>query len=235
MTLLFSIAAFLYSMAGHGGASAYTPLALASGLSAVDARGAALLLNLLVAGLSAMAFAMAGQLRIRILIPLLAGAMPFAYFGSRLIVRSPYISYGLGFAMLWAAWRFTMGRESNEGGGLQEAPESPTLGAVGAALGLLSGLTGVGGGIYLSPVLLFKRWVTAREAAALAACFIWFNSAASLAATGVHAWPRPEWVAASLAGGLAGAAIGSRLATPLLLRRALGCVLILAAYKALVH
>jgi uncharacterized membrane protein YfcA len=234
MDFLFGIAAFLYSLAGHGGASAYTPLALAAGMPALEARGVALLLNLMVAGMAGLAFGLAGQLRIRVLLPLLLGAMPLAFFGSRLIVKSPYLSYGLAFAMLWAAWRFTLGRESREDQPTIALPKAPWLAAVGAGLGLLSGLTGVGGGIYLSPLLLFKRWATAKEAAALAACFIWFNSAISLTATGIQAIPRPEWIAACLVGGLAGATLGSRIASPVVLRRALGCVLLVAAFKALV-
>jgi uncharacterized membrane protein YfcA len=235
MSLLFAIAAFFYSLAGHGGASAYTPLALASGLGPADARSAALLLNLLVSGMAGLAFGLAGQLRIRMALPLLLGAAPLVMLGSRLLVKSPYINYGLGFAMLWAAWRFTLGRESKSDLPALETPGFFVLIMIGAALGLLSGLTGVGGGIYLSPLLLFKRWVTAREAAALAACFIWFNSGVSLAATGMGALPRPEWAAACFAGGMLGSVLGARLATPIFLRRALGGVLLFAAFKTLVN
>jgi uncharacterized membrane protein YfcA len=104
--------------------------------------------------------------------------------------------------------------------------------AWGAALGLLSGLTGIGGGIYLSPLLMLKRWATAKQAAALSACFIFFNSTVSLWAGGVLALPQPSWAAACLAGGLLGSALGAGLASPRGLRTALGCVLLLAAAKA---
>jgi len=234
MAILFMLGAFLYAMAGHGGASAYLALGSGFGLGPVEARGVALLLNLAVAGMAGLAFALAGKLSLRLLGPLLLGSMPMAFFASRLAVQSPWLHYGLAFAMLWAAWRFSLGKESMEDGETVATPTGPWLGLVGAGLGLLSGLTGVGGGIYLSPLLLFKRWATATEAAALAACFIWFNSLVSLMATGVSSLPRPEWMAAALAGGLAGALVGSRIASPLMLRRALGCVLLLAALKALV-
>jgi uncharacterized membrane protein YfcA len=233
VSILFGLTAFLYSLAGHAGASAYLPLALACHLGPVEARSVALLLNLVVAAVGALSFGMAGQLRPRLLLPLLAGSLPFAFLGSRLIVHRSWLPVGMGLAMLWAAWRFSFGKESDDSGELAAA--SPAwLVAAGAVLGLASGLTGIGGGIYLSPLLLFKRLATARQAAALSACFIGANSLVSLLATGASAFPRSEWVAACLVGGLLGASLGSRLLSPKALRGSLACVLVLAALKSMV-
>ncbi len=234
MTFLFTLAAFFYALAGHGGASAYLPLGLASGLSAPEARSVALILNLVVAGIAALSFASAGFLRPKVLLPLLLGSLPCAYLGSKLLIHSPWMHYGLGLAMLWAAWRFSFGGSSQEEG-LADTPRAEILILWGAALGALAGLTGIGGGIYLSSLLLFKRWTTVKEAAALAACFIWANSAVSLLATGVAVQPKPEWIAACGVAGLAGAMLGARKFSPLFLRRALAGVLIVAAYKALIR
>jgi uncharacterized membrane protein YfcA len=230
MDFLFGLTAFLYSLVGHAGASSYTPLALASGLDPASARSAALLLNLLVSGLGILSFGLAGHLRAKLLPPLLLGSMPFAYFGSKLQLQVPLLHYATGLALLWAAWRLTLGWK-------QEAPEGPQpegkqLFAGGMALGLLSGITGIGGGIYLSPFLLFMRWASAKEAAALSACFIFFNSAASLFATGVKAVPQPSWILACLAGGLLGSTLGAGLLPSRALRGALGCALLFAASKA---
>ena len=232
MTFFFGFAAFAYSLAGHAGASAYTPLALAAGLPALEARSVALLLNLAVSALALGAFASAGKLRLRLMAPLLAGSLPFCFWGSRLLVHSGALNLGMGVALLAAASRFYLASKAEESP--LQAPSTPGLIASGALLGLLSGLTGIGGGIYLSSVMLFKRWATASETAAAAACFIFANSLASLMATGVHASPRPEWLAACLLGGLAGSLMGSRLLSPKALWRAQAAILLLAAFKILV-
>ncbi len=233
MAFLFGIAALLYSMAGHGGASAYLALGLMTGSAPAEARANALALNLIVAGIAALAFWSAGHLRWRKLLPLAAGSIPLAFFGAQQSLHSPYLKPALGVAMLWAAWRFTFGADSGMERASRQAPGALLLLAAGAGLGWLSGWTGVGGGIYLSPLLLWMGWANAKESAALAAAFIWLNSVAGLAGAGMAPSLRPEWVAACLVGAVLGSLLGAFKLSPVALRRALGLVLLVAAAKAL--
>jgi uncharacterized membrane protein YfcA len=226
---LVALAAFLYAFIGHAGASAYLSLGLLAGLSPAAAKGQALMLNLAVAGFSAAFFTRAVRLRWGMLGWLLAGSVPTAVASGGIVVSLPVFRALVAFALAAAALRLVLAPRSRPAA----VPAGPWLLLLGAGLGLLSGLTGVGGGIYLSPILLLSGWADARETAAIAAWFILINSLAGLAGyLGRHPLPPvlPAWAAVAALAGALGAWQGSR-APAVRLRRALAGVSALAALK----
>jgi uncharacterized membrane protein YfcA len=229
---LVALSAFLYAFIGHAGASAYLSLGLLAGLGPAAAKGQALMLNLAVAGFSAFFFTRAVKLRWGMLAWLLAGSVPAAIASGGIVVSLPVFRALVAFALAAAALRLVLAPRNEPA----KVPAGPWLLLLGAGLGLLSGLTGVGGGIYLSPILLLAGWADARETAAFAAWFILINSIAGLIGyLGKHPVPRvePAWAAVAALAGVLGAWQGSR-APSVNLRRALAGVTVLAALKFLI-
>lgn len=173
-------AAALYSSVGHGGASAYIALMALAGLAPTEVRPAALVLNIVVAGLGAWRYARAGRFDARVFWPFAATAIPAAYFAGSIDVPEsvyrPLLAVALGVAALrYLAWPQIDAAKPTH------APSLAVALPVGAALGALAGLTGIGGGVYLSPLLVFAGWADPQRATGIAACFIVANSLAGLA------------------------------------------------------
>ncbi len=229
---LVALAAALYSSVGHGGASAYLAAMALFGVPPALMKPSALVMNLGVAGAGMLRFASASLVPWRLLAPLCAGSVPAAYVGG--LVELPTRSHRLllGAVLLVAAARLAM-RHSTDA--LRSPPPAISLAAIGLVFGFVAGLTGVGGGIFLSPLLILARWEEPRRTAGASAAFIVVNSAAGLAghlASGgtVPAAAAPL-TAVALAGGLLGSYLGARRLVPLALRRILAGVLIVAGAK----
>lgn len=236
IALLMAAAAALYSSVGHGGASAYLAIMALFSVAPATMRPTALALNLVVAGVAAISFARKGQTNLRLLAAFAVTAVPAAFIGG--LVQLPAELYRplLGLVLIAAAVRLFWQPERLAAREIKPPPLAMSLPA-GAALGLLAGLTGTGGGIFLSPLIILFGWEEPRRAAGVAAAFIFLNSAAGLAgnAAGVEALPSelPIFVAAVAAGALLGIWGGvSRLPSERLLQ-ALGLVLVIAALKLL--
>jgi uncharacterized membrane protein YfcA len=236
IALLMAAAAALYSSVGHGGASAYLAIMALFSVAPATMRPTALALNLVVAGVAAISFARKGQTNLRLLAAFAVTAVPAAFIGG--LVQLPAELYRplLGLVLIAAAVRLFWQPERLAAREIKPPPLATSLPA-GAALGLLAGLTGTGGGIFLSPLIILFGWEEPRRAAGVAAAFIFLNSAAGLAgnAAGVEALPSelPIFVAAVAAGALLGIWGGvSRLPSERLLQ-ALGLVLVIAALKLL--
>ncbi len=235
LAALMFAAAVLYSMVGHAGASGYLAVMALFGLAPAVMRPTALTLNLCVAVVATATFARAGCFRWPLFWPFALASVPCAFLGGMLKLPAGSYRAVLGLVLLFSALRLLVPDPR-----VAEPPRPlPVwLGfGLGALLGLLSGLTGVGGGIFLSPLLLFARFATARETAGVSAPFILVNSAAGLLGGRdglVHLPPAwPVWAAAGIAGGLIGARTGARkLGTPAI-RRVLAAVLGVAAAKML--
>lgn len=232
---LIFIAAVLYSSVGHGGASGYLAAMALFGVAPAAMKPLALSMNIMVAGLGFARLARAGYFKFNLFWPFAVGSIPAAYFGGAWQLTDTTYRMIVGIALLIAAWRMFAEHKDDMA---RRAP--PFAGALllGVGIGLLSGLTGVGGGIFLSPILLMLHWTTMRESAALAAAFILVNSIAGLAgyAGSPHAvWPEALWVfvLVALAGGLLGSELAVRRLAPAILKRLLGVVLIVAAWKML--
>lgn len=230
----FFAAAVLYASVGHAGASAYLAAMALLGLAPETMRPTALVLNLFVASIVVVRFARAGQLPWRPLVPLAVGSVPMAFIGGSIELPDQLYRPLVAFVLLVGAWRLgTVGATEHEGRGVPL-----TAGVVsGAGIGLLAGLTGTGGGIFLTPLLVLAGWTRTREAAGLSGAFILVNSLSGLAGVmggGMSLPPAlPLWVGAVVAGGLIGSWLGAARFSVLDLRRALAFVLVLAAAKLL--
>lgn len=228
-------AALLYSSVGHGGASAYLALMALAGVAPEVMRPAALSLNILVAGIGTVRYVRAGFFSWRTFASFAATSIPFAFLGGTLVLPNDLYRRIVGAVLLAGAFRLF--RPAAEQGSPARRPPLWLALPLGAAIGLLAGLTGVGGGIFLSPLLVLTGWATVREQAGISASFILANSAAGLAGvlTQIGALPAPVylWGLAAIAGGLIGSEFGSRRLGLVALRRLLAFVLVIAGLKLL--
>lgn len=234
LAALFFAAALLYSSVGHAGASAYLAAMALVGVSASTMRPTALVLNFFVASIVIVRFARAGHLPWRNLVPLAAGSMPMAFIGGSIDLPDEVYRPLVAVVLLAGAWRLATATAATDD---EERPGVPFLPGLlaGATIGLLAGLTGTGGGIFLTPLLVIAAWTGTRDAAGLSGAFILVNSISGLAGLlmgGVTLPPAiPLWVASVVAGGLIGSRLGATRFSILNLRRALAFVLVLAAAK----
>ncbi len=229
------VLAFLYSSVGHAGASGYIAALTLAGVALEEIRPAALLLNLGVAIFGIWHFARGGHFRARLVWPFLPAALPCAWLGGRLELSPTPISLILGGILLLSAVRFLLPspRSDEE----PEPPRVPVATLTGAALGFLAGLTGTGGGIFLTPLLLLAGWATPKTAAAASIVFIAGNSLFGLAGFASQhdslPWHLAILLPAALVGGFAGSRLGSFHFSPAVVRRLLAAVLLVASFKML--
>jgi uncharacterized membrane protein YfcA len=229
-----AVAAALYSSVGHGGASAYLAIMALFAVAPETMRPTALALNLVVAGIGAARYWLRGQTNFRLLLAFAATAMPAAYLGGSIHLPAEYYRPLVGALLLAAALRLfwqpkrLAWRET-------AAPSLLITLPVGAALGLLAGLTGTGGGIFLSPLIILFAWEQPRHTSGVAAGFIVLNSVAGLLGNlaSVRALPpeMPWWMLAVALGALLGTWLGVGKLPRERLLQALGLVLILAGAK----
>lgn len=226
------IVAVLYSSVGHGGASGYLAVMAFLAVPPEITRPTALTLNLFVASIAFVQFYRSGFFSWSMFWPFAAASIPMAYLGGRIELPAHIYKVILGIVLILTAIRLSMSliskREVSE-------PRLPVALAIGAAIGIVSGMVGVGGGIFLTPVLLLMNWSEARTAAGVSALFILVNSIAGLAGLFNNAPALPvtvlPWLAAAIIGGILGSAIGSKRFDTLALRRTLAAVLVLAGAK----
>jgi uncharacterized membrane protein YfcA len=234
IALLMALAAALYSTVGHGGASAYLAIMALFAVAPEAMRPTALALNLIVAGFAGLRYWWAGQINLRLLAAFVATAAPAAFLGGALPMAPDFYRPLVG-VLLWAAAARMFWQPARLA---EREPSPPSLAIalpVGAGLGLLAGLTGTGGGIFLSPLIILFGWEDARRTAGVAAGFIFINSLAGLAGNfaSVHSLPGdlPILIGSVAAGGLVGTWFGAgRLPKPRLLQ-GLGLVLVIAGAK----
>ncbi len=237
LSLLILFAATTYSAVGHAGASAYIAAMALYGLAPEVMKPTALVLNIFVATYTTWRMYRAGLTDFKAVLPFVIGSIPMAFVGGA--IHLPAQSYRLliGAMLLFAAVRLWISAkpamdEASEG--VKPVPLLPAL-AIGAVIGLLSGLTGTGGGIFLSPVLVMMNWTTIRRASGIAAPFILVNSLAGLAGnlsiTQRLPSELPYFLIAAMLGAFLGAQLGVRWLPPHILRRVLALVLLVAGLK----
>lgn len=235
LAALVLFAALLYSSVGHAGASAYLAALSLYGVAPAQSKPIALVLNVLVAVVGTARFASARLVPWRLLAAFCAGSIPAAFVGGMIELPTRAHRVLLGLVLLFAAgrlwWRASRPQE------LRKPPSVPVLVLLGAGLGLLAGLTGVGGGIFLSPLLILLRWEDVRRTAGASVTFILVNSIAGLAGhfTAGRGVPAGTWLLAPavLVGGAFGSWLGARRLAPIALRRLLGVILGIASVKLL--
>jgi hypothetical protein len=236
LAAIFLVIAIAYSSVGHAGASGYIAAMTLLGLAPSAIRPSALALNVLVASIGVWRFHRAGLIDWKRLAPFVLASAPAAYLAARHLHSPELIKHVLAAVLLFAAiqlWRTALAAVRDD---LEARAPNPLLAVLaGAAIGTVSGLTGTGGAIFLTPLLLFAHWAKTREASGLSVGFVLANSLAGLAGldAAAQAWPAamPLWLAAVALGALFGARLGTaRLPVPML-KRVLAVVLVIAAAK----
>lgn len=224
--------ALLYSSVGHAGASGYIAVMTLFSLAPEVIKPTALCLNILVASIASWQFARAGHFSWPLFWPLALPAMPLAFLGGYLNLPAHVFKVVVGIVLIYSATRFLMPPSAEK----QVARPSLALAMFcGGAIGLLAGLTGTGGGIFLTPLLLLMGWARTKEAAAVSAVFILLNSVAGLLGNVSSTSKLPEFIpqlliAAAIGGGV-GAYFGSTRLPPRIIKRFLAAVLLIAGGK----
>ena len=240
MTLTIGLVAMVYATVGHAGATGYIAVMTLFGLSAESIRPVALILNVVVGVIAAVQFARAGYLRTQLILPLICGSIPAALFGGWLVPPVPVFEMIVGCVLIISAVRIGSSKDQRgDSMNSQSGAARAILVMGGVALGLLSGLTGVGGGVFLTPALLAMRVAPVKQVAATSAVFIVVNSIAGLVGwvSAGNAIPSlaPEFLIAVGVGGLVGSRLGAYYFAPRVLRVCIAFMLALAGGKLLVH
>ncbi|MBI3579839.1 MAG: sulfite exporter TauE/SafE family protein [Ignavibacteriales bacterium] len=234
--LIFIVAA-LYSSVGHGGASGYLAVLSLFAVAPAVMSSTSLILNVLVAMTSLIAYYRAGHLSMKLAGPFMLLSIPAAFVGGLLHIPDRTYFLILALVLLAAAFRLAIS--------LPSSSEDPNKGVnffaslgVGGGIGLLSGVVGVGGGIFLSPVLLLMRWADPKRTSAVSALFIVVNSLAGLGGRflrgGLELGNFIPFIIAAFFGGIVGSYYGANKLSGLVLRRLLAVVLVLAAVKLII-
>jgi hypothetical protein len=226
------IIALLYSAVGHAGASGYIAVMSLLSLAPAEIKPIALALNILVASIGSLQFWRAGHFSWSLFWPFALLAVPFAFLGGYLNLPTHVFKVVVGIVLLLSAVQFLV---RPPGEGESNPPVKPVAMGVGAGLGLLSGLTGTGGGIFLTPLLIFMRWARTKAAAATSALFILLNSISGLLGnvSATQSFPKFGFslLVAAGVGGAIGSYYGSRRLPPLIIKRLLAVVLTIAGLK----
>jgi uncharacterized membrane protein YfcA len=233
LTLGVFLIALLYASVGHAGASGYIAVMALFSVAPEVIKPTALTLNVLVASIASYQFWRAGHFSWALFWPFALLAIPLAFAGGWLNLPAPGLKLALGMVLLFSAANFLLRPAADQA---TRPPPRPVALGTGGALGFLAGVSGTGGGIFLTPLLLHLRWSPTKTAAAVSALFILGNSAAGLA--GVGAAHGRDWPALALplavaviAGGTLGAYYGSRRFPQATIKRFLAAVLTIAGGK----
>lgn len=234
ITLTFFVA-LIYSSVGHGGASGYLAILSFFAIPHNIMAASALCLNVLVAGLSFFIYQKARHFSWKLTSPFVLTSIPFAFVGGLIKIPPALYALLLAGALLFAAFRLLINLDK----GKDSVEKSPSFGiaaVIGGLIGLLSGMVGVGGGIFLSPILILCRWADPKKTAATSAFFILVNSISGLIGRYLRGSVQlaPEWtfmILAAFIGGIIGSRLGARHFSSPWLRRILAFVLFLAVFK----
>ncbi|AWL08598.1 UPF0721 transmembrane protein [Aquirufa nivalisilvae] len=234
LLLFLAIIAFLYSSVGHGGASGYLAVMAMMGVAPAIMKPSALVMNLAVSLFSFIGFYRAGHFKFILFWPFAIASVPLAYLGGTMTLSDSIYKKILAICILISIFRliFQIRQEQEE-----TKPISTLAGlASGGAIGLISGMIGIGGGIVLTPLMLLMRWATLKQTAAVSALFIFVNSLSGLYGQlqkgGIQVTDNFQWsVAATIIGGLLGSYYGSQKFNVPTLRYLLAIGLVIASAK----
>ncbi len=241
IALMLFIVAFLYASVGHGGASGYIAVFSLFNIAVKDYKPLVLVLNIAIAGIAFIQFYRAGYFKWKLVYPFLLASIPMAFLGSHLAVHNKMYNVLLGVALIIPAIRF-LGFDvkakqiSNDKNSTPiYTNQLPLMLLLGGSIGFISGLLNIGGGIFLSPVIILLSWATMKEAAATSALFIVFNSIAGLLGNSTNQYAFNEktfvFLFAAIVGGFLGSFLGSKKLSPQIIQKLLAVVLIIASVK----
>ena len=234
LAALIFVAATLYSSVGHGGASGYLAAMAMFSMTPLEMKPVALTLNILVAFIALVKYLKAGRFSWSILWPFALASIPFAYIGGLILLPSIYYKPLIGLVLIYVAYHFVMNSAKTDC--KIKAPFMPIVLLLGAVLGFFSGLVGVGGGIFLSPLLIMLKWENIKNVSGIAAAFVLVNSIAGLLGFLSSKTPQlPEgltiWVIAAVIGGYIGSEYGSKRFGSSTIQYLLSWVLLVAGIK----
>ena len=233
IALLLFFGAILYTSVGHAGSSVYIAIMTFFNLPPVSIKPTALTLNISVSSFASFRYIKNNFFKKKLLLFLVAGSIPAAFIGGHINLSSEIYKPIIGVLLLISGIRFIFQREFTQK--VLKEPIYPLAVVIGAAIGLLSGLTGTGGGIFLSPLLLTLGWATIKEISGTASVFILVNSIAGLLGNYKSTSSIPSTLPLFLVAVMLGALIGTKLGISRFsnagIKRALGFVLLIASAK----
>lgn len=234
--MILPIVAFMYAAVGHGGASGYLALMALFGFAPEVMKPTALILNLFVAAIAFIHYAKSGYFNKKLFFSFAITSVPLAFLGGMIEIDASLYKKILGVLLIFAILRMlnVFGKETEE---TKKIKMWQGL-IVGGSIGFFSGLTGIGGGIILTPIILLMKWGRMKEAAAVSALFIWVNSAAAMGgqlSSGIKIDSQSIiLVGIAVVGGFFGGYLGSKKFNNKALRYMLAVVLLIACVKLLV-
>jgi uncharacterized membrane protein YfcA len=234
LPILFFIIAFLYSAVGHAGATGYIAVMTLAGIMPDEIRPAALVLNILVASIASYKYLKARCFSLRVFLLFAIASIPFSFLGGTIQLPLKEMKLVLGLVLGLSALLMVLRVYLKPDYEVKQLPIPMGI-SIGSIIGFLSGLTSIGGGVFLSPMLVFFRWSSIKNASGIAALFILVNSIAGLTGQltkGIQVshsiW---FWAIAVILGGYIGAELGSKKFNNKIILGFLFCVLIIAALK----
>ncbi|UCG86395.1 MAG: sulfite exporter TauE/SafE family protein [Gemmatimonadota bacterium] len=234
LTTLIFAAALLYSAVGFAGGSGYLAAMALFGVAPLVMRPTALTLNIFVAAVATARYYRAGAFSWSVFWPFAAASVPFAFIGGSLTLPGAVYRPVVGAILVYAAW-LCLRRSTAAAEPETRKPRPGVVAVAGAAIGFLAGLTGVGGGIFLSPLIILAAWAEVRVVSGIAAAFILVNSAAGLLGMLSRSMALPTqlplWAAAAVVGGLLGSELGSRYLSSKTIQRLLAVILAVAGLR----
>ncbi len=232
LCLAITLIAFLYSSVGHAGASGYIAVMTLFSLPASIIKPPPLTMNILIAILATFQFWKAGYFSWKIFWPFAVTSIPFAFIGGYINLPDKIFKILIGAVLLYSSARFILNSKDVE---FTSPPSKGIAMSTGAGLGFLSGLSGVGGGIFLTPLIIFMRWAKTRTASAVSALFILVNSISGLSGNVINTKTLPSFILpliiSAIIGGAAGSYLGSRKFSTEVIRKILAVVLAIAGIK----
>jgi uncharacterized membrane protein YfcA len=234
LSLLIFVGALLYSSVGHGGASAYLAVMALFGLTPEIMKPIALILNILVSSIATWKFYRAGCFSWSIFLPIMLSSVPFSFLGGFISIPSQVYKTIAGVILFFGAYRLLVHKENKENS-IRKMP-IPLAILAGSVIGFLSGLIGVGGGIFLSPLLIITGWASTRTTSGISAMFILVNSVSGILghfSSNVKVLPSYTWIVGitAILGGMIGSHIGSKKVANSTILRLLAVVLVIAGAK----
>jgi uncharacterized membrane protein YfcA len=232
LAVIFFVVAFIYSSVGLAGGSSYTALLAIFGFSALAIPLLSLTLNVIVSTVGSFNFIRHKHLRLKLILPFLISSIPMAYVGGSLHVPKTVFYWLLLTSLVLVALRIYAWRETAFHLNVGKVGEIIISLGAGCALGLISGIVGIGGGVYLIPLIIILGLGTEREAAACGVVFIWLNSVSGLISrfqyNAIDITRYVPLLVAVLIGGAVGSFLGSAKYSPRTMERILGVVIIIA-------